>query len=164
MKRLVLTSFVSLLFLTLVGCGFHLRSAANLSDEIQPLRIEGISHQRGIGLKLKRALLGNGVIVADTLESEAATLKIVSHTFDRRVLSVGTNAKVSEYELYAQMTFIVLGKAGQVLAEQQTVQAQRDYQFNEDEVLGRESEEQYLREQLDQQLIQSVVRRLSAIK
>ncbi len=164
MKRLVLTSFVSLLLLTLAGCGFHLRSAADLSSNIKVLRIDGISSERGIGLTLKRALMANGVVVVDKLNNEASILKVVDHEFDRRVLSVGSSAKVSEYELYAKLVFTVLDKDGNILADQQAVQAQRDYQFNEDEVLGRESEEQYLREQLDQQLIQSVMRRLSAIK
>ena len=162
MKRTVLNGFISLLLLSLVGCGFQLRGTAQLPDSIKTMRIDGISNNRSIGLKLKRALIGNGIVIADS--NDAAVLKVVKYDFERRVLSVGSNAKVSEYELFSELEFIVLDAQGDVLSEQQSVSAQRDYQFDEDEVLGRESEEQLLREQLDQQLIQSVLRRLSAIK
>ena len=50
---------------------------------------------------------------------------------------MGSNAKVNEYELHGEIVFTVLAADGNVLAEQQQVQAQRDYQFYEDEVLGR---------------------------
>jgi LPS-assembly lipoprotein len=59
---------------------------------------------------------------------------------------------------------MVLADDRSVIAEQQQVQARRDYQFDEDEVLGRESEEDLLREQMNKQLVQSVLRRLSFIK
>jgi LPS-assembly lipoprotein len=91
-------------------------------------------------------------------------LKIIENKFNRRVLSVGSTAKVSEYELYALIRFSVLDAQGKTLAEGQSVEAQRDYQFNEGEVLGRESEEALLRDQLNKELVQSILRRLSAIK
>ena len=59
---------------------------------------------------------------------------------------------------------MVLDAEGNVLAEEQQVEAQRDYQFDKNEVLGRESEETLLRDQLNKQLVQSILRRLSFIK
>jgi len=44
------------------------------------------------------------------------------------------------------------------------VQAHRDFQFNENQVLARESEEASLRQHLNKELVQGVLRRLSAIK
>ena len=44
------------------------------------------------------------------------------------------------------------------------MQAQRDFQFNENQVLARESEEASLRSHLNKELVQGVLRRLSAIK
>jgi len=164
MKRIVLNSFISVLLLTLVGCGFQLRGEADLSNNIKTMRIEGISINQTLGLKLKRALVSNGVVIVDNAATSSSILKVLDHEFERRVLSVGSNAKVSEYELYSEIVFEVIDAQGNVIAERQSVQAQRDYQFNENEVLGRESEESFLREQLDQQLVQSLIRRLSAIK
>ena len=164
MKRVALNSVIALLFMTLVGCGFHLRGAADISDSLKTMRIEGVSLQRDIGLYLKRGLVSNGIVVVDGGNADAAVLKITDNEYDRRVLSVGSSAKVSEYELHSKLRFMVLDAEGNVLAEEQQVEAQRDYQFDKNEVLGRESEETLLRDQLNKQLVQSILRRLSFIK
>ena len=164
MKRVVSNSVVAFLLMLIMGCGFHLRGAADISDSLKTMHIQGMSLQRGIGLYLKRGLVSNGIIVVDQPQEDSAILKITENKFDRRVLSVGSNAKVSEYELYARIRFSVLDAQGKTLAEGQSVEAQRDYQFDEDEVLGRESEEALLRDQLNKELVQSILRRLAAIK
>ena len=164
MRRIVLSSVVATLLLMLMGCGFHLRGVADISDDLKTMRIEGVNLQRDIGLFLKRGLVSNGILVVEDNDSESAVLKITENRFERRVLSVGSNAKVSEFELHAAITFTVFDAQGQVVAAQQQVRAQRDYQFDQDEVLGRESEETLLRDQLNKQLVQSILRRLSFIK
>ena len=164
MKRVVSNSVVAFLLMLIMGCGFHLRGAADLSDNLKVMHIEGVNLQRDIGLYLKRGLVSNGIIVVEQAQADSAVLKIIENKFDRRVLSVGSNAKVSEYELYALIRFSVMDAQGKTLAEGQSVEAQRDYQFDEGEVLGRESEEALLRDQFNQELVQIILRRLSAIK
>ena len=39
MKRVVSNSIIAVLFLYLMGCGFHLRGAADLSDSLKTMRI-----------------------------------------------------------------------------------------------------------------------------
>lgn len=164
MKRVVQNSVIALLFMALLGCGFHLRGAADLSDNLKTMRIEGVSMSRDFGLYLKRGLLSNNIAVVETGTVNSAVLKITENQFDRRVLSVGSNAKVSEFEIYLKVAFIVLDSAGNVLAEEQVIEAQRDFQFDANEVLGREAEEALLRDQLNKQLVQSMLRRLAVIK
>jgi len=164
MKRVVSNSVIAFLLMSIMGCGFHLRGAVDLSDSLKVMYIEGVSLQRGFGLYLKRGLISNGIVVVEQAQQDSAVLKVIENKFDRRVLSVGSNAKVSEYELYASMRFLVLDAQGKTLADSQQVEAQRDYQFNEGEVLGRESEEALLRDELNKELVQSILRRLAAIK
>ena len=164
MKRIVSNSFVAFLLMLLIGCGFHLRGAIDYSDSLKSIYVEGISLQRGIGLYLKRGLKSNGIEVLDTYQKGSAVLKVTETKHDRRVLSVGSSAKVSEYELYSSISFSLTDSHGKILADSQQVQAQRDFQFNENQVLARESEEASLRQHLNKELVQGVLRRLSAIK
>jgi LPS-assembly lipoprotein len=150
--------------MTLVGCGFHLRGAADISDSLKTMRIEGIGLQRDLGLYLKRGLVSNGIVVVDGENTDTAVLKITNNKYDRRVLSVGSDAKVNEYELYREISFLVIDAKGNALGKEQQVAAQRDYQFGEDEVLGAEAEEALLRDQMNKQLVQTILRRLSFIK
>lgn len=163
-KRLMANTLVTAVMLTLIGCGFHLRGAIDLSDNVKVMTIEGINLQRGFGLDLKRGLISNGIVIVPQKQADSAVLKITKQSFDRRVLSVGSSAKVSEYELLGIVDFSVFDAKGKEIAASQRVQAQRDYQFDEDEVLGRESEEELLREQINRQLVQSMLRRIAAIK
>jgi LPS-assembly lipoprotein len=50
------------------------------------------------------------------------------------------------------------------MLSEQTIEAQRDYQFDQNQVLASDNQERALREQLNQQLAQSILRRLSALK
>lgn len=167
MKRFWLNIVVGFLLIVVAGCGFQLRGATTttvLSASLQTIYIQGLSIKSGLGLELKRALTRNGVTVVTTYQSGSAVLTILENNSQRRVLSVDAAAKVSEYEIHNLLTFSVSDDQGQIMSEQQTVQARRDYQFDQDQVLGKDEEERLLRQQLDRQLAQSILRRLSALK
>ncbi len=164
MKRYLSNFTVVLTLLLLVGCGFHLRAAADLSPALKTMYLEGVNVQRDLGLTLKRHLVSNGVTLVEQVTEGGSVLTVLENKYERRVLSVGSDAKVREYQLQGLLTFKVTDAAGNVLAEEQTIEAIRDYQFNQDEVLGKAEEEQLLREQMEKQIAQSVIRRLSVIK
>ena len=164
MKRYLSNSVVIVTLLIIAGCGFHLRGAVNLPESIKTMYVQGLNLQRGVGLTLKRHLISNGIVVVEDYQKGNAVLDILENKSERRVLSVGSSAKVSEYELYGRITFKVTDGSGDVVAKEQSVEAQKDYQFNQDEVLGASEEESALREELEQRLVRSIMRRLEAIK
>lgn len=146
------------------GCGFHLRGAADLPDSIKTLFIQGIDLYQTRGRALKIGLENNGVTVMSQYKAGHAVMTVTENVQERRVLSVGADAKVSEYELYGAMRFSISDGQGKALLSQQLVESQRDYQFDQAQVLSADEEERLLREQMDQQLVQAVLRRLSALK
>lgn len=164
MSRSFLNVFMGLLLVAIAGCGFQLRGAVPLPDNMKMMYVQGINVQQGLGLELKRGLKQNGIQVVDDYEKDSAVLTVLENKFERRVLSVGNNAKVSEYELYSMLKFKVTDGQGKLLVEPQQVEAIRDYQFDQTQVLSSDGEEAILREQLNDQLVQSLLRRLSAVK
>lgn len=163
MKVYLFKLLISFSLLAVTACGFQLRGSANLPASLQTLYVQGINMQQGLGLELKRGLTRNGVIIINNYQDGSAVLTILDNKFERRVLSVGSDAKVSEYELHGMVTFKVSDGSGKVLADSQSVKAQGDYQFDQDQVLGKGEEERLLQEQLNQQLVQSILRRLSVL-
>jgi LPS-assembly lipoprotein len=155
---------VSFIIVLIAGCGFQLRGNANLSEHLNVMFIQGISTKSGLGLEIKRTLQNNGVTVLSEYDKTASVFTLVENEIDRRVLSVGSDAKASEYQLYQEVSFKVVDKQGELLSDVQTVKAQRDYRFNQDQVLGSENEQEFLTENLNKQLAQSIFRRLAAIK
>ncbi|HEC58150.1 hypothetical protein LCGC14_0523970 [marine sediment metagenome] len=164
MSRSLLNVFIGLVLVVMAGCGFQLRGDVPLPDNLKVMYIQGINIQSGMGLELKRSLKQNGIHVVNNYEKGSALLTILENTYERRVLSVGNNAKVNEYELYGSLQFKVTDDQGKLIVEPFKVQAIRDYQFDQTQVLSSDGEEAFLREQINQQLIDSVLRRLSAIK
>lgn len=164
MSRSLLNVFMGLLLVVIAGCGFQLRGAVPLPDSLKLMYVQGINVQQGLGLTLKRGLKQNGVIVVDDYEKDSAVLTVLENKFERRVLSVGNNAKVSEYGLYNTLKFKVTDGQGKLIIEPQQLEAIRDYQFDQTQVLSSDGQETILREQLNQQLVQSLLRRLSAVK
>jgi LPS-assembly lipoprotein len=164
MSRSFLNVFMGLLLLAIAGCGFQLRGAVPLPDSMKLMYVQGLNVQQGLGLTLKRGLQQNGVQVVDNYEKDSAVLTVLENKFERRILSVGNNAKVSEYELYGVLKFKITDGQGKLLIEPQQLEAIRNYQFDQTQVLSSDGEEAILSEQLNEQLVQSLLRRLSAVK
>ena len=165
MMRYLSNLMMTVMLLSLVGCGFQLRGSADLASGLKTMYLQGIDLTQGVGKSLKRGLAFNGVDVVELYQDGAAILTVLDHKVDRRVLSVsGGNAKVSEYQLHGVMTYQVTDDKGVLLSKPQTIEAFRDYRFDENQVLAKAEEEQQLREDLEQQLVQTLLRRLSAIK
>jgi len=155
---------VGMLLLLVAGCGFHLRGAANLPESINTMYIQGINLKRDLGLALKRGLESNDVTIIEQPQTGAAVLTVLSAKSERRVLSVGANAKVSEYQLYGTLEFKLLDKNNQLVVDSETLRAVRDYQFDQNQVLASDQQDAQLRQEINDQLVQSLLRRLSAIQ
>jgi LPS-assembly lipoprotein len=165
MKRYLSNVVLSLLMLTLVGCGFHLKGKADLPDGLNTMLVQGVTLNRGIGKKLRRSLMQNEVVVLEQFQQGAAILSVLEHNIERRVLTVGgTDAKVSEYELLGTLTYRVTDETGQVIVPKQRYEIYRDYRYASNQVLAAEEEDAALREEIQQELVDSLIRRLSILK
>ena len=164
MNRSIFTSFIIFSLIVLAGCGFHLRGTTTIPDSLKTMYIQGVNLKRDLGLELKRGLVRNDVTVLDSYQEGSAVLTILENKVERRVLSVDSDTKVNEYELYGAVKFSISDGSGQVLAENQEVEARRDYRFEQEQVLANDDEERLLREQLNQQLAQGILRQLSVLK
>ena len=164
MTRSLSSVFVIFMLIVLASCGFHLRGQATIPDHLKVIYIQGVEMNKNLGSELKKSLTRNGVTVVSESQKDSALLTIVEYKVDRRVLSVGSDAKVSEVELYGFVKFKVSDAQGRILSDEQKVEARRDFQFDQNQVIGTTEEGRSIRQQLDQQLVQSMLRRLAAIK
>ena len=164
MTRYLSHVVLSFMFVVLVGCGFHLRGAADIPDHLKTIYVQGVDLNQDLGRELRLALTRNGVNVVSDYQDDAAVLTISEYKIDRRVLSVDSSAKAREYELFGIVNFTIADSHGKALSEPQQVQASRDLQFDQDQVLGKIEEAQLLREQINQQLVQRILSRLSVLK
>ena len=160
MQKLKITFLASLLVF-LSACGFHLRGQVDLPVG---LRILDLNAQLADNLTqniLRQSLLSNGV----TLSVDAPyTLKVLNESGDRRVLTVTSNAKASEYELIQNLTFELLDTKGNSISKAQTITSYRTLQYDASAEIGKAQEETNLRREMKQSNAYNVLLRLKAIK
>jgi len=154
------TLYWALLLLVLValqGCGFHLRTVADLPPSISPIHIAGLAQNDPMLETLREVLTEANAQIADNQGQATTQLQLRNQSFSRRVLSVDSGGKVLEYELHHAFDFNLLDKDGNEKVAEQTVGIQRSYENPETEVLGKQREEAQMREEMRMELARAVI-------
>ena len=166
MKQSVRIFTVTLLaLLMLSACGFRLRGTG--PQPVLPFKTLFLSIAEGspIAVPLRRNLnaMSNIEIVTDRKQADAA-LEVLSEGRDKQVLSLNSQGRVREYTLLYRLNFRVVDKEGRQLLAPTELVIRRIQSFNESQVLAKEAEEATLYREMQSDLVQQVLRRISAIK
>ncbi len=153
--RLLLT----LLALSLSACGFQLRGTAALPFET--LYIPNTSG--GVALDLKRNIQsGTRTRVIDDPKSAQALLELSGEGRGRNILSLSGAGRVRELQLVYRVNLRVHdGKGGEFIPAT-TLVATRDMTYNDTDILAKEAEETALNREMQSDLVQQILRRLSS--
>jgi LPS-assembly lipoprotein len=159
MRTLISLLVVCLAALTLAGCGFHLRGVVKLPADMERIYIAGNENSslvRELGLNLR----ASGVQVVPSAKEATAVLHVSDVAAERRVLSVTAAARVREYELVSSVHFSVTAADGKTLRPDERVLVARDFQYDENDILGTSNQEALIRKEMQRDLVQIILRRL----
>ncbi len=158
-RRLVLGG-AALSGLLLSGCGFKLRGPQRL--EFATLHVSA-SELTALGASLRRliATTGSTTVTEDAAQADAR-LQILANERGREILSLTGAGKVREYQLTQTLRFQLLDKTGKALIAPTSISAAREYTFDDSQVLGKEQEETLLYRDMQNDLLQQLMRRLAA--
>ena len=149
--------FAVLLF-SISACGFTLRGASLLPQSMSRVHLRAADMNSALVEKLEAELRVSGVeLLADELTA-TAVLTILSDKADERVLSVSARGEPQEYELYHTVVFSMTTAEGTVL-EPVTMTLTRDYFFDEEDILGKSEDAEFLQDALAEDVARAVVRR-----
>ena len=149
--------------LALAGCGFHLRKEANLPASMKKVHIQIADPTSPLAKELAKALPRSGTEVVDAVAPDVAVMNISSNAFSTDVLSVGGNARATEYSLRYHVEFEVQDAGGTALLPKQTIELSRDFTFDASQALGVAAEVDLLTHELQRDMTQTILRRLEAI-
>jgi len=160
MKRhgsLLTLLLTSLLSLSLYGCGWHLRGVTPLPADIQVMTLQSQASER-FNQRLKQQLAFNGVVFPETA-SATVRLQVSPIKVERTVLSVNSLGQAAEYELNATLTarLIHLEKAIDTGWE---IDGRRIFTNDVNNVVATASEEKTQLQELENDLIRKLMRRL----
>ena len=154
------TCLLSLLILS--GCGFQLRGAYHLPEAMQTTYIETVQPKSDFIRSLKRSLKSSGINISDNASENAAVLKIFKEQKRKRILSVDSKGRAREYALTYAVSFSIKNLQKEFEIEKQTIQIDRDFVFDTEDVLGNSREEAKLYQEMQQDLLRLLLLRLQS--
>jgi LPS-assembly lipoprotein len=161
-RRLSLSLAVSVAAL-LAGCGFQLRSPPAIPAEMARTYIATADPYSLFYRKFRDRLIDAGVDVVESPQEATAEFSILTDDTGQRVLSVSARNIPREYEVYYTINY-GLSDGDKVLMEPQLRTLTRDYTYDERRVLGKEKEEELLREAIADDLVRVVLMQLSSLE
>jgi LPS-assembly lipoprotein len=143
----------------LAACGFQLRGSAQVP--FQTLYIPNA--KGGIALDLKRNIeAGTNAKVVDDPKAADAILELSGESREKIILSLTGTGRVREFRLRYSVRYRVHDGKGAEYVPPSVVQLTRDVTYNDAEILAKEAEEQLLFRDMQSDMVQQVLRRLSS--
>lgn len=146
----------------LTACGFKLRGAYSLPFDTIAISLPDTSELRAI---IKRNITASSKTrVVDDPKDAQAILTVVGDRVAKNILSLNSSGRVSEYQLVRTFSFRVHDMDGRDFIPQSDIVMRRDITYSDAQVLSKESEETLLLRDMQNDLVQQLMRRLSLAK
>jgi LPS-assembly lipoprotein len=142
------------------SCGFHLRGEAALPFDT--LYID--APQSSVFATQVRRVIGAGsrTRVTNNPTEADATLKVLYELREKEILSLSAGGRVRELQLRYRVQYQVVDRNKQLLAPPSEILLRRDYSFNDQAQLSKDSEEGLLYRDMENDAAQQLIRRLQA--
>jgi len=151
-----------LIVLLITSCGFQLRVAKNLPIEMNRTYISTEDEYSIFYQQLKKGLYERGVEVVESPVDATAVFNILQEDTGQRVLSVSGRNVVREYEVFYRVFYSIQTKDKLIKSPQEEILT-RDYTYDETLVLGKEREENLLREAIADDLVRIILMQLVSL-
>jgi LPS-assembly lipoprotein len=156
-----LKKLLVLALIVLAGCGFRLRGTAEVPFDT----IYIPNAVTGIALELKRSIeAATDAAVVDQPKNAEAILQFTREAREREILSLTAAGRVREYRLRYRVGFRLHDGKGNEYVPQSNLELTRDVSFNDAQVLAKEAEEELLFRDMQNDLVQQILRRLAAAR
>ena len=150
----ILPILIAALSLMSAGCGFQLRgSSASIAQSYSSVRVVDLSGDGRLRKDLEQALTDTGTNVTAT---SLNVVEIPQSEEDKRTASYSSRGKSAEYELLKEIRF-QFKRDEKVLIPETTFKARRSYLYRETAAVGKAEEENMLKREMDQDLVQRIL-------
>jgi LPS-assembly lipoprotein len=161
--RCVNSLLASMMVLLLAGCGFQLRDEVRLPARLATVHLDIADLYSPLKRDLRAALERAGAKLAASAGKGIASVRIPVNAVTVEVLTVGGTARVQEYLIRRTVELEVLDAAGKTLLEKTRIELTRDYSFDETQALGAQAEQDLIKQELDRDMVQQILRRIEAL-
>ena len=156
--------FAVLLAALITGCGFHLRGTLSGNLPYKSLFI-ALPDTADVRIWLERYINASGSTkIVDSPKEADAIFQQISDNRIKTILSVNAQGRVREYRLQLDYRFQIVNSKGQILVRPNEVNLSRDITFDDSNILAKDLEEGLLWRDMNNDLVNQIMRRMSIIK
>src|SRR3954468_17425172 len=157
-RSLKIAIAAALLFLT--SCGFQLRGPTTLPFEALYVQASPTSL---FAPQLRRVIgASGGTRVTNNEQGADAILQILNELREKEILSLSAGGRVREFQLRYRVFYQLVDKNKTVLVPPGEITLRRDFSFNDQDQISKESEEALLYRDMQTDAVQQLLRRLQA--
>lgn len=160
MNRIANILALAAIAIALSACGFQLRGQTDLPAAMERTHLALADENGELGRALRPLLEAAGADLVSG-DEDGATLLVGHDDMQREILTVGRQARVSEFQLRYQVRFTLRDASGETLVPERSLELTRDFTFDEASVLGKANEEALLREELYGEMARLILFHLS---
>tara|TARA_B100001094_G_scaffold246202_1_gene242824 strand:+ start:373 stop:855 length:483 start_codon:yes stop_codon:yes gene_type:complete len=147
-----------LAIISLIACGFQLRGG--IEANFDSISINGGS--AGFVKQLKKRLRQSSIAVLPT--DGEVKLEIVDDLLNKRILSLNSDGRISEYELNYRVSYRVKGKNNSEWGQLINNEVRRQYTYDDENVVAKALEEEKLINGMRDELIRTITAQISLQK
>ena len=160
MKSITYFYLISLIVASLSACGFHLRGPSDIP--FKSVYIQG--NTLTISKDLKKYLNTNEIKILPSAENAELLIDLLGEENEKRILSLAGTGTVNEYELYYRISYRTKVSNQPLWSQAITIKSRRDLTYSDATLLSKQTEERKLNENMQQEVVNRLIRRLSALK
>lgn len=149
------------LLLLASACGFHLRTW-DVGTTVQSAWVSA-DPRNPMERPLERALRQAGVAQAPSPEAAEVVVELLDSRRDRRSITVSGQARAAEYETILGVRYRVTDGQGNVLVPEQWLERERVFRVDRDNIVGSSEEQALLEREMQNDLVQQILRTLNAV-
>jgi LPS-assembly lipoprotein len=143
------------LALMIVACGYHLRGAIELPEQMRKIYLKNASNS--LQQQFTKTLKTSSVDVVKQINQAGLVVAVFNEKMDRRVLSLSSTGKASEFELNYSLDYELQDATGAVLKKVQSIEITREYYNDQEAIIAKTNEEVIIQQELYQQAVKTIV-------
>jgi LPS-assembly lipoprotein len=153
---------ISCLVLALAACGFQLRGAVELP--YQRLYI-ALAPNLERGAELRRQIRASQPqLLVEEIQEADAVFRELDYRTDRIIAAINAQGRAREYQLRLSYAFRVEDNKGAPLSPTNEIILTREVTYDDNQLLAKDQEENFLWQDMNKDLVQQILRRLATIR
>ena len=161
MRNFHKSSTIILCFL-LASCGFELQDTSLLSSKLGTTYIQTNDPYSLFYKTLKKTMKSNGFLISDNKVGASTILILNEDEFLERVITVSSSNYPKEYEVRLLVKWSLIHQNQTVIESMQFTQGQ-DYSFDQNQLLGKVNESDFIKQALAEQLTEKIFLRINEV-